>query len=434
MGSNDATENGGCAGGCDAPPQKQCGAPEQHPWQHQQKGQLKSPPELLADDNRIESPSAPTMSLESKLGPNSARGVKNGSLSLEPKENLADSLLEELRKQSNSAASTPVKSTPVKSPVKREAEDVISNLEDSYFAASVPQQQHQEQQQAQHHQQQQQSCQQQHQQQLNETRINPQRINNAEHDGQAAGGHAEGSSEEVRTAAGAAAVESRKEKSERPRTDEELRLQEEEDFQRAIKESMSPQFRRRRNAAPEGKVIVLDDSDDDEGDAKMPAGKVKKEWNDPEGGRDEDDLAKAIRLSLEEAKKPSQPFEIQPVECRSLTRDQFLDAVDSFVWENGGYEKIEKGILVKHGNANDMKKQCVAAGGGKRQTSAQVRSENATTTDWRVVEPWPLTACFSFAFLSRSMDVIGTDAEMYKRNMCTSSFVMQRCLTVECCI
>lgn len=138
--------------------------------------------------------------------------------------------------------------------------------------------------------------------------------------------------------------------------------------------------------------ILLDASDrDNDGDRKMPAKtngdavvtkctvNVGKESIGPSSmeGDDCDQLKEAIRQSLEEAKSAAnRPLlhvdaDIPHNICRKLTRQELQHAVDEFVYQQGGYDRIESGQMVKHGNTNDMKKSCVADGGGQHQTGAQ---------------------------------------------------------------
>ena len=98
---------------------------------------------------------------------------------------------------------------------------------------------------------------------------------------------------------------------------------------------------------------------------------------------DEDaEFDRAIRLSLEEAERDGArrasygdgdvllgEEDVPP--CRVLSRDEFKAEVDEWMRRNGGYDGIEGGQIIKHGNANDMNRSCVADGGGMYQTSAE---------------------------------------------------------------
>ena len=57
--------------------------------------------------------------------------------------------------------------------------------------------------------------------------------------------------------------------------------------------------------------------------------------------------------------------------CRLLSRDEFKNAIDGWMLRNGGYDAIERGMIVKHGNANDMRRSNIADGGGMYQTGAE---------------------------------------------------------------
>jgi len=157
---------------------------------------------------------------------------------------------------------------------------------------------------------------------------------------------------------------------EESRKAEEARFQ--ADLERAMSESIRQQKIAREISSPAIDVVELMDSGDEE-DSKFHAAAGTNASGIPD---DEDaQLKEAMRLSLEESKKPKlQPSalpEEQELEFRKLNRNEFEQVVDAFVAEQGGYEKIEGGQMVKHGNANDMKKSCVADGGGQNQTGAQ---------------------------------------------------------------
>jgi hypothetical protein len=138
-------------------------------------------------------------------------------------------------------------------------------------------------------------------------------------------------------------------------------------------------------------AILFDASDsDNDGDRKMPAktngdavvtkytlNVGKDSGPSAMEGDDCHQLKEAIRQSLEEAKSAAnRPLlhvdaDIPHNICRKLTRQDLQNAVDEFVYQQGGYDRIESGQMVKHGNTNDMKKSCVADGGGQHQTGAQ---------------------------------------------------------------
>ena len=88
---------------------------------------------------------------------------------------------------------------------------------------------------------------------------------------------------------------------------------------------------------------------------------------------EEDQLKRAIQESLEEEQKAKQEYSMSPerISWRKLSCNEFENAVDVFVDEQGGYERIEHGALITHGNANHMNKSRIAGGGGKNQTGAQ---------------------------------------------------------------
>jgi hypothetical protein len=54
---------------------------------------------------------------------------------------------------------------------------------------------------------------------------------------------------------------------------------------------------------------------------------------------------------------------------RSL--EESYDDDDKFVNQQGGYNRTEIGQMIKRGKSNDMKKSCIANGGGQHQTAAQ---------------------------------------------------------------
>ena len=101
------------------------------------------------------------------------------------------------------------------------------------------------------------------------------------------------------------------------------------------------------------------------------AASVARDNNDNES--EEDQFKRAIQASLEEEQKAKQEYSMSPerIPWRKLSRNEFENAVDLFVDEQGGYERIEHGALITHGNSNDMNKSRIAGGGGKNQTGAQ---------------------------------------------------------------
>jgi hypothetical protein len=84
-----------------------------------------------------------------------------------------------------------------------------------------------------------------------------------------------------------------------------------------------------------------------------------------------DDMSEAIKLSLEDSKACTYTETEEMPPCRLLSPHEFKVAVDNFIHEQGGYEGIEGGQLIKHGNGNDMNKSCIANGGGRNQTGAE---------------------------------------------------------------
>ncbi len=117
-------------------------------------------------------------------------------------------------------------------------------------------------------------------------------------------------------------------------------------------------------------VIVLDD-DNDDGNKKLPAKQSLADVNEDKKmpsshsiknnkhDNDDDDLQKAIRLSLEETKKPSKTIvdtnnhddeNNTEFHCRVLSRNEFEDVIYPLVERNGGFAKIEKGKMVQKGN------------------------------------------------------------------------------------
>mmetsp|Transcript_21590 Transcript_21590/g.46973 ORF Transcript_21590/g.46973 Transcript_21590/m.46973 type:complete len:761 (-) Transcript_21590:168-2450(-) len=170
-------------------------------------------------------------------------------------------------------------------------------------------------------------------------------------------------------------AESQKEDNTREKSEAEF----EAELQRALIESAKQQSRHMGNRAYMPEVIVLDDSDDQE-DTKLPA-KVngitdRKNESTTSASAEEAQMNEAIRLSLEEAEKSKRRFKYSesesiPQTCRTLSQHEFKEAIDAFVEKQGGYEEIESGNMIKHGNANDMKKNRVADGGGLNQTGAQ---------------------------------------------------------------
>ena len=187
-------------------------------------------------------------------------------------------------------------------------------------------------------------------------------------------------------------------------------VEEKEQVKRAMAESRAMSATKPHQSSTtstESEVIVLDDSDDDnevDDDRKMPANvddntKIKggspsltagvADTSNNNEQSEESQVEEAIRLSLLEAKeerRATQYYEYGGGSlCRKLTRQEFKDAIDSFVLRQGGYEKLESGSLIKHGNANDMAKSKVAAGGGKNQTSAQY-GRYSIDRMWRVFD------------------------------------------------
>ncbi len=114
-------------------------------------------------------------------------------------------------------------------------------------------------------------------------------------------------------------------------------------------------------------IILIDDSDDDDDDRKLSAKqstdsakvdlKMPTNNNNSQDCRD-DDLERAITLSLEEQSKPKQEHEFQQssICCRVFSREEFGHTLNSLIDKNDGFEKIEKGKLVKEGNkSGDVK-------------------------------------------------------------------------------
>ena len=100
---------------------------------------------------------------------------------------------------------------------------------------------------------------------------------------------------------------------------------------------------------------------------------------------EENQMKEAIRRSLEESEKVQQHAERWEPTYRCLTRPELEAVVEAFVAKQGGWDKIEGGKLITHGNANDMKKACVADGGGRNQTGAQY-GRYSMRRMWRVFD------------------------------------------------
>jgi hypothetical protein len=85
----------------------------------------------------------------------------------------------------------------------------------------------------------------------------------------------------------------------------------------------------------------------------------------------DDGIDEAIKLSLEDSKTCTYSGSEAMPPCRLLSRHEFKEEIRKFIDENGGYEGIEGGQFIKHGNGNDMNKSCIADGGGRNQTGAE---------------------------------------------------------------
>ncbi|KAL7530782.1 hypothetical protein ACHAXR_003673 [Thalassiosira sp. AJA248-18] len=402
------------------------------------KSQLKSPPELLSKNSTSKSPS----SLESRRVPLAAAAVINNEkpptpTSLQSKIDLTDSWIDTLKK--HQASCSPPKSRKgneknedekAKDPTKcttAKGDVIISNLEESYFKRPTPKRvKHSSSQKmglfdkgtsslpleedecsrtsseaTQHHSNKssKKSVRQQimPMNQIKEIRNDPTSSKTKDTKESVAAAHKNESSEMARSKA-----DSEKLVKERNEADEKF----EADLKRAMAESQQSSPYVVRNKSARSEVIVLDDSDDDDvEDAKMPAkveGNFKTEHkptasttttavDNSKIKEDEDaQMNEAIRLSLEEAEKAKQPQyrysdSTIPQTCRTLNPFEFQDAVDSFVADNGGYGKIEGGQMIKHGNANDMKRSCVVEGGGLNQSGAQY-GRYSIERMWRVFD------------------------------------------------
>ena len=107
-------------------------------------------------------------------------------------------------------------------------------------------------------------------------------------------------------------------------------------------------------------VISIDDDDDDNFNQKISAkrkvadaGEDKTMLANHGGQDDEDDIQKAIRLSLEQQNKNPSINDDESMfdpTCRVLSRKEFEDVVYPLVRIQGGFQKIENGKLVKTGN------------------------------------------------------------------------------------
>lgn len=172
------------------------------------------------------------------------------------------------------------------------------------------------------------------------------------------------------------------------------------DLDRAIAASMRQQQpRSRRNPSAASEIIELPDSDDED-DSKMPAIQPERQPSAAvtamaassnqikDNQMDENaQIEMAIKLSMAEAEKMKEYQQCGSTlhTCRKLNRNEFEEIVEDFVSQQGGFEKIEAGQLVKHGNANDMKKSCIAAGGGRNQTGAQY-GRYSINSMWRLFD------------------------------------------------
>ena len=196
--------------------------------------------------------------------------------------------------------------------------------------------------------------------------------------------------------------------SETPKTEEDYQAMLKRVMAESLKPQPSPYAKAMQSTARKNEVIdLLDSDDDDEEDAKLPAktkGGIKSEpkpsketsslaiaSSTQRKEEEEDDLAKAIQLSEEEAEKVKQRvndkqyYDDDIPQWRTLGRTEFQEAIDAFIKKNGGYEKIEKGELIAHGNSNDMKKDRIVKGGGQNQTGAQY-GRYGIESMWRVFD------------------------------------------------
>ncbi len=182
----------------------------------------------------------------------------------------------------------------------------------------------------------------------------------------------------------------------------------EEEFQRDLALALEESAKAHSRQRPPKRIVFLDETDsEDEGNEKVPSmasGFVRGRPTDDSATEDEGDrktpaeingfvavtntsfhdlpsaasgpiddyalLKEAIRRSLEESYDDDDDTILHST-CRKLSRQELHEAVDEFVHQQGGYERLEMGQMIKHGNSNDMKKSCIADGGGQHQTAAQ---------------------------------------------------------------
>mmetsp|Transcript_15016 Transcript_15016/g.31885 ORF Transcript_15016/g.31885 Transcript_15016/m.31885 type:complete len:266 (+) Transcript_15016:965-1762(+) len=142
------------------------------------------------------------------------------------------------------------------------------------------------------------------------------------------------------------------------------------DLKRAIEESKQQKSKHWvRSSTATTKVVDLLDSNDDE-DSKLPAVDSRSNQINKDA-----QMKEVIQLSLEEAMNAkqykSQYSKSLPQTCCTLDCVEFKLVVDAVINMQGGNKNIEYGPLIKHGNANDMKKSCAADGGGQNQTGAK---------------------------------------------------------------
>jgi len=184
-------------------------------------------------------------------------------------------------------------------------------------------------------------------------------------------------------------------------------------LERVMKESLavaklSPQFNRQQQHQQKKKqqslvgdddVILIDSDDEDlnqkmsakrpladaDKDNKMPANYGTSSNNNDD--EEEDDIQKAIRLSLEEQKKPAHNNDDvetnddgnDDFHCRVLSRKEFEDVIYPLVDLQGGFPKIEKGKMVQMGNTHgDIKNS-------KSQSKAQY-GRYMIESFWRVFD------------------------------------------------
>ena len=118
-------------------------------------------------------------------------------------------------------------------------------------------------------------------------------------------------------------------------------------------------------------VKKADDSSVQDDDDFEKACMLSSEENERSKKNEEADIDEATKRSLEDSKTfIHSGSEAMPL-CRLLSRHEFKVAIEQFIHKNGGYEGIEGGQLIKHGNCNDMNKSCIADGGGRNQTGAE---------------------------------------------------------------